>query len=329
MMNAPAKTASGQTDQTVDLGAIGHDWAMARQSTALTPEVAEVLTELPSWVSRGLLYVIAAFVVVALLWAGLSKVDVTINARGTLVPDGYVRLVQAAAAGVVRQVLAREGEQVESGRILLQLDAAEARTRLWKLREELLTSQEQLRRAQALGGPGPTTLDQQNRLARLQSEITAAEIALGHTTITAPVSGVITTLEVRSSGAVVQPGQTVATIAPAGARLLLETQVLNKDVAMVDKGLPVKLQFDAFPYQDYGVIEGVVVDISPDAQNSKEQGSFYKVMIAPQQNEFIARGRRLPLRPGLTATALVITARKSVLSILLEPFNRLRSEITG
>ena len=83
-------TRRSRTPGRWDLGAIGHDWAMSRQSAALTPEAAEVLTGLPSWVSRGLHYVIAVFVVVGLLWSGLSKVDVTVNARGTLVPEGYV-----------------------------------------------------------------------------------------------------------------------------------------------------------------------------------------------------------------------------------------------
>lgn len=328
-MNAAAKTANHHTDQAVDLGAIGHDWALSRQSAAVTPEVAEVLTALPWWVSRGLLYLVAICVVTALVWAGLSKVDVTVNARGTLVPDGYVRPAQTVSGGVVSQVLAREGEQVQSGQILLQLDATEMRTRLRKLREEFATSQEQLRRAQALGGPGPATLEQHNRLARLQSEITAAEIALRSTTITAPVSGVITTLEIRSLGAVVQPGQTIATIAPAGVRLLVEVQVPNKDVARIDKGLPVKLQFDAFPYQDYGALDGTVVEISADAQTGKAGESTYKVMVAPQRTEFAAHGKHFPLRPGLTATALIVTERKSVLSLILEPFNMLKSEASG
>lgn len=326
-MHTPSKLAPRDSEQTVDLASIGQDWVATRQSAELTPEVADVLTGLPAWVARGLLYLVAGFVVVALIWAAFSKVDMTVNARGTLVPEGYVRPVQAAASGVVQQVLVHEGDAVEKGQVLVQLDATEARNRLRKLREELATSQEQLRRLLALNGPASETLDQQNRLARLQSDLTATEIGVQNATVKAPFAGIVTALDIRGTGAVLQAGQTVLSVAPAGMRLVLDVQVPNRDIALIDKGLPVKLQFDAFPWQDYGAVEGTVVEISPDAQSPAGQEPFYKVKIAPQQTDIIARGKRLPLRNGLTATALIITERRSVLSLILEPVYKLKAEI--
>jgi hypothetical protein len=38
-------------------------------------------------------------------------------------------------------------------------------------------------------------------------------------------------------------GRPSRTIAPAGARLVVEAQVPNKDIAFIEKGLPVKLKF--------------------------------------------------------------------------------------
>ncbi len=172
--------------------------------------------------------------------------------------------------------------------------------------------------------PVAETLEQQNRIARLQSEIAAAELMLQHTTLTAPVSGIVTTIGVRGSGEVLQPGQTIATIAPTGAQLIVEALVPNKDIAFIEKGLPAKLKFDAFPFQDYGVVEGTVIDVSPDAQVDKALGSFYKVTIAPGKREIAAKGKNVPLRPGLAVTAEIITERKSILSLLLEPFRKLK-----
>src|SRR4030095_11441952 len=53
-----------------------------------TPEVSDVLTEMPRWAARGLLYLIVAFVAVALVWAHFSLVDVTVTARGVLAAGG-------------------------------------------------------------------------------------------------------------------------------------------------------------------------------------------------------------------------------------------------
>lgn len=321
-MNTP--TPTDDANDAVDLAALGKSY-MPPQTADTSPEVSDVIATLPWWAARGLVYIIVAFSVAAFVWSSLSMVDVVAESRGVLVPEGYVKPVQAVSTGVVQNVLVREGQTVERGQALVQLDATEMRARLGKLREELKTSQAQLRQSM-VSRPIAETLEQQNRIARLQSEITAAELSLQNTTITSPVSGIITTLDARSTGAVLQAGQTVATIAPSGARLVAEAQLSNRDIAFIETGLPAKLKFDAFPYQDYGAVEGTVIAVSPDAQVDKESGSFYKVTIAPQQTAIEAKGKSIQLRPGLTLTADIVTERKSILSLLLEPFRQLKGE---
>jgi HlyD family secretion protein len=267
-----------------------------------------------------LIYIIAGFVVAAATWASLSSVDVTVESRGVLVPEGYVRPVQALGGGLVQQVLVREGDEVLKGQPLIQLDAADLRTRLTKLREELHTSHEQLRQELALHGPVATSLDQQNRIARLESDIASVELSLRQTTIIAPVTGIVTSLNVRSAGAVLQAGEAVSSIAPAGVQLVVEAQVRNRDMTFIEKGLPAKLKFDAFPYQDYGVVSGQVVSVSPDAQKDKDQNSFYKVTILPANRPF-------PMRPGLTLNAEIVTERRRVMSLVLEPFRKLKGSV--
>lgn len=318
----PVKDSAAQ--ETIDLTALGRTYTPP-ESLDTSPEVADVIARMPWWASRGLVYIIIGFVVLAIFWAALSKIDIVAESRGTLVPEGYVKPVQAAGTGVVQNVFVREGDGVERSQALVQLDATEMRTRLSKLREELTTSQAQLRQFM-VNKPVADTLEQQNRIARLQSEIAAAQLALQHTTITAPVAGTLTTLEVRSVGTVLQAGQTIATISQRGARLLVEAHVPNKDIAFIEKGLPAKLKFDAFPFQDYGIVEGTVIEVSPDAQTDKDSNSFYKVMIAPRQTEISAKGQNVSLRPGLALSAEIVTERKSILGLILEPFRKLKSE---
>jgi len=322
MSNLDSAHQRSEPQETIDLAALGRSYTPPQQLDT-SPEVSDVIARMPWWATQGLLYIIVAFIFAAFLWAALSMVDVVAESRGVLVPEGYVKPVQAVAGGSVQNVFVREGERVDLGQAIVQLDAREMRARLGKLREELTTSESQLRQSMVTR-PVSETMEQQNRIARLQGDITTAELALQHTTITAPVSGLITTMNVRSVGTVLQPGQTIATIAPAGARLVVEAQLPNKDIAFIEKGLPAKLKFDAFPFQDYGAVEGTVLEVSPDAQLDKESQSFYKVTIVPGKTEIAAKNKIIPLRPGLSLTAEIVTERKSILSLILEPFRKLK-----
>jgi len=323
-MNLATNNATNTRD-SFDPARPGATWT-APDNIDTSPEVSEVIAKMPWWATRGMLYLLLAFIIVAVVWASLSKVDMVARGRGTLVPQGNVKPVQAAGSGVVQNVFVKEGDRVLRGQALVQLVVSEMSTRLNKLREELETSQSQLAQLM-VNRPLAETLEQQNRIARLQSEIATAELSLQHTTLTAPVSGIITNMDVRGSGEVLQPGQTIATIAPTGVPLVIEAQLQNKDIAFVEKGLPAKLKFDAFPFQDYGVVEGTVIDVSPDAQVNKESDSFYKVTIAPSKTEIAANGRNVALRPGLLVSAEIITERRSILGFLLEPFRKFKNDI--
>ncbi len=326
-MTDDARRPTPATAAALDLAALGRTWTPPHV-VDVAPEVADVLARLPWWIARGLLYVVVGFVVAGLLWAHFSVVDMVVTARGVLVPEGYVRPVQTLGAGRVQYVLVREGDIVERGQVLVQLEASALRGRVDTLRGELRITREQLRQMRVAQGPVPETLDHENRIARLSTELAGAELDLEKAAIVAPAGGVITTLAVRGAGAVVQPGQTVASIAPAGARLLAEVEVANKDSGLLARGLRVKLKFDAFPFQDYGVVDGRIVEISPDARGDGRSESFYRVTIAPGQTT-MAAGGDLPLRPGLALTAEIVTDRKSVLDILFEPWRKLRRQLPG
>src|SRR5437763_2935725 len=217
-MSTPPPPQTDDTNDAVDLAALGKAYTPP-QELDTSPEVSDVITTLPWWIARGLLYIVVGFVCAALVWAWLSKIDVVIEARGTLVPEGNVRPLQATGGGPVLSVLVKEGDTVARGQPLVQLDGAGLRLRLGKLQEELADDQQQLRQLLATGTPAER-LEQQTRIARVQSEITSVEESLRHTTITAPFAGTITTLGVRSPGTVLEAGQTVATIAPSAAKLV-------------------------------------------------------------------------------------------------------------
>ena len=78
----------------------------------------------PSPLGRMVLWVLLAFL--ALLVAGslIGRIDIVAVAEGKLVPATYLKIVQPTEAGVVKQILVREGEVVAAGQVLMRMDAA-------------------------------------------------------------------------------------------------------------------------------------------------------------------------------------------------------------
>ena len=49
-----------------------------------SPEVDEVLTAMPAWAVRGLLYILATFIAAILIWAHFSEIDMVVTAPGKI-----------------------------------------------------------------------------------------------------------------------------------------------------------------------------------------------------------------------------------------------------
>src|SRR5262245_9809876 len=75
----------------------------------LHPDAIEVETRAPPPLARVTLYVLLAFIVIAILWATLSKVDVVVTAQGRLITTAQSIVVQALETSVVRSVDVKVG----------------------------------------------------------------------------------------------------------------------------------------------------------------------------------------------------------------------------
>ncbi|MFY9315041.1 MAG: HlyD family type I secretion periplasmic adaptor subunit [Burkholderiales bacterium] len=109
----------------------------------------------PSPLGRRMLWTALAFLAGLLLWAVFGKLDIVAVAEGRLVPDTYLKIVQPADAGVVKEILIREGEHVQAGQILMRMDAALSDSDLKALGTDYQTKRLSLRRidAQLAGTP--------------------------------------------------------------------------------------------------------------------------------------------------------------------------------
>ena len=165
-----------------------------------------------------------------------------------------------------------------------------------------------------------------SEIAQSESQIESLEFQLKQRVLRAPAGGTVFHLPIQGAGDVVQPGEMMVKIAPEGASLVLRAQIATTESGSLKVGMPVKLKFDAYPFQDYGVVEGRLSWVSPDSRKVEtKQGQLetFALEIELGQPDLDSRNKNIALTPGQTATAEVIIRQRRVIDFILDPFKKL------
>jgi hemolysin D len=162
-----------------------------------------------------------------------------------------------------------------------------------------------------------------SKIAETETMLTQAKNKLKQRFLYAPINGVISALNVHNTGEVVQPGQTIAEMTPTEAPLVLEVSLPNREAGFVKTGMPVQVKFDAFPYQNYGIVSGKVISISPDAKTDERLGVFYRAQVSLDRDSVKANNQTWKLKAGQTASAEIVIRQRSIADVLLDPLKQL------
>jgi adhesin transport system membrane fusion protein len=138
---------------------------------------------------------------------------------------------------------------------------------------------------------------------------------------------VVNDVQVTTIGGFVQPGQKVMEVVPLGEKLLVETRVKPSDIAFIKVGDKALVKVTAYDFSIYGGLSGRVVQVSADSiYDEVEKQAYFNVIVETDRAYLAAGGRRLPITPGMITDTEIITGSKSVLSYLLKPVMKARSE---
>jgi HlyD family secretion protein len=211
---------------------------------------------------------------------------------------------QSLEFGQARSQLETSGQQLESLR--LQYEAA---TRDAANVEEKLKLQVQTARLVA------------DAASRIQFENIDKDNFLR---IVAPVDGVITDVTSTQQGDKIQANTPLGGIAPKNARPMLKIEIAEQDRGFLREGLQVKLKFNAFPYQRYGLIEGTLQFISPATKASASSKlPVYEGRITLDRDHYTVGETAYPLRYGMTASAEIVVRKRRLIDVALDPFRQI------
>ncbi|WP_018947565.1 HlyD family type I secretion periplasmic adaptor subunit [Thioalkalivibrio sp. AKL17] len=98
---------------------------------------------------RVIIGLILLLAVLTVVWATLGRMDIVAVAEGKVVPDGRTQTVQATETASVRAIRVRDGQRVEAGDVLIELDSTLSTADVTRLSRELLSARLTAARSEA------------------------------------------------------------------------------------------------------------------------------------------------------------------------------------
>jgi adhesin transport system membrane fusion protein len=217
-----------------------------------------------------------------------------------------------------------------------QREVVDLQGRIAAAREQEGKAQAAVREAQAQAAQAnfefkQSALDERSqvnaKIAVNEQSLRGAEGKLDRTEIRSPVDGVVNDVQVTTIGGYVQPGQKILEVVPLGEKLLVETRVKPSDIAFIKVGDRALVKVSAYDFSIYGGLEGRVVQVSADSiYDENEKQAYFTVVVETNKSYLMASGHALPITPGMMTDTQIITGRKSVLTYLLKPVLKARSD---
>lgn len=288
-----------------------------------------------------------------------ENLTVTVSATGNLLPTNQVE-VGSEQSGLVTEVYVDNNDRVVRGQPLARLDTSRLRDTIVQAQAGLASAQAQVAQANATaaqaranlarleevyrlsGGKVPSRVEldtgraenqravaavraAQAQVAQARAQLSSAQTNLSKATIYSPVNGVVLSRQV-------DPGQTVAasfqapvlfTIAEDLSQMRLEVKVDEADVGQVRQGQRATFTVDAYPGRSFNA-RITRVDVGANATSSSTSSSTttasgnvvaYTAVLAVQNPDLL-------LRPGMTATAEIVTTERQ--NVLVVPNAALR-----
>ena len=99
---------------------------------------------------RIVMWLLIAFVVIAVIWSIFGRIDVVATAQGKIIPSGGSKIIQPMETATVKAIHVRDGQHVKAGDVLVELDATTAAADVMRIGNDHLTTRLQAERSRAM-----------------------------------------------------------------------------------------------------------------------------------------------------------------------------------
>ena len=325
-------------------------------------------------------------------WLSLAKTDEIVLVSGKLVPIGEVKEIQMPIGGIAKEIFVKEGDFVNKGDLLIQLDKESSLAEFNTLKESLILKERQLNlkkreyegfiqsrkeniefldnmekldrkisekylllfnegagseveylRQKIKSQNSYKTLKNAESELEIQSDIYKQEIdeirsqineirgrlaennvKQRYQSVVAPIKGVVFDIQPKTVGFSAQATETILKIVPE-SELEAKIEIPSNDIGFVKDGMSVDISIDSYPSTDFGVLTGLIKNISSDALKPDQnlQSNIFNYPAKIQLDSQVLKldnGNELKLKAGMSLNASIKLRKVSYLQLLLSSF---------
>lgn len=136
-------------------------------------------------------------------------------------------------------------------------------------------------------------------------------------TLRSPVNGTVESFTGIYTGTNLQAGQLVAVISPSNT-LIAEVYMTAKNVGMLKDDMPVRIQVDAFNYNEWGTLSGRIKGISDDYLLVNNEPVFKVKCFLNSNTLRLKNGIPGSIKKGMTLNARFMITRRSLFQLLYQ-----------
>ncbi len=258
------------------------------QQQQLNPQV---FFKQPATWSRTIIWALVSLTTCGIAWASVARIEKVIPATGKLEPKGAVKEIQAPVSGIVAGVYVEDGDRIEKGDLLLELDP----TANSDLQSKIAANQQ--------------------RIAQLDSQISFQQHNFNYHQLKSPVTGTVFELKVHS-GFVAQPSEPLLEIVPDDS-LTAQVYIPSENRGLVNSGMDVDVRIDGFDFSEFGDIQGKLIWVGADALKPNEKYHYprYPAKIKLKQQTILANGAIQALESGMSVNVNIKERKRRVTSV--------------
>ena len=183
-------------------------------------------------------------------------------------------------------------------------------------------------------------LDAQGEYGKLQQDWLIRVHRSSLLELKAPQAGIVKDLATHTVGTVVSTGTVLLSIVPEREPLFAEVMIRNDDVGFVHPGQKVKIKLAAYPFQKYGLLDGEVWRVWPDAseansnservagtgasqgadsESAGDSSGGFKALVRLDRQVLSSGDESLSLMAGMQIVAEIREGSRTVLEYLVSP----------